>query len=236
MADAKVATNATAIPDSEFEHLADMMNMHQQREPAGWETVCYITDAQDNTFFVLLRRLREDLGGLYEYRSMGRVNCDYKTYCDVQLDLEYHLSWDTACSGLKVIESVTNDIDLIHWVVKYPWPMSDRDYVYLRRVKNDTVNDLPVCMIANRMAVSFPDAYKPSSSVVRVESFISHSVFWPADNNACNYIFSGVEDPKVNLPKSVLSWVATKGIPNFIESLKKACQEYPAWKKKKSTQ
>ena len=63
------------------------------------------------------------------------------------VDLDYRKAWDKLVVKLDVIDhDAESGAEVVHWVTHYPFPMSQRDYVYVRRFMVDHDNNIAVLM------------------------------------------------------------------------------------------
>jgi hypothetical protein len=90
------------------------------------------------TFFVqspnfkMYRRRFEPKPALFEYRVIGGYpDVPAKVLAKVYLDLNFRQRWDKNMLTYKELGSS----EVLHFVMKYPWPLSNRDYVYQMKMK-----------------------------------------------------------------------------------------------------
>ncbi|KAM9391885.1 phosphatidylcholine transfer protein isoform 2-T2 [Pholidichthys leucotaenia] len=127
----------------------------------GWEVFV-------ETGEVTIHRLLNKETGLYEYKVRGVFNsCTPEVCADVYMDLEYRKKWDS-----YVKELCEKDFDgqsAIYWEVKYPFLMSNRDYVYVRERRDLDVDGRKIWVILARSApeMQFPE----KSSIIRVNDY-----------------------------------------------------------------
>ncbi|CAG2184036.1 unnamed protein product, partial [Oppiella nova] len=92
---------------------------------------------------------------LYQYKVFGTFNdIPARSFYKVQMDTEYRKRWDKLVIKLDIIErepfvtdrdqlnSEDSGNEVLHWIMKYPYPMNTRDYVYLRRSRIDMKENL----------------------------------------------------------------------------------------------
>jgi hypothetical protein len=75
--------------------------------------------------------------GLYEYKIYGALPEIYPGTCiQVYNDLDYRKQWDSYVSELTELKEVPLERgSAIYWCVKYPFPLSNRDYVFVREMR-----------------------------------------------------------------------------------------------------
>ncbi|KAA8585526.1 hypothetical protein FQN60_004220 [Etheostoma spectabile] len=89
--------------------------------------------------------------GLYEYKVFGVLStCTAELCADVYMDLAYRKHWDTYVKELY--EKDFNGQTAIYWEVKYPFPLSNRDYVYMRERRDFEVDGRKIWVILARSA------------------------------------------------------------------------------------
>ncbi|KAF9092425.1 hypothetical protein BGX27_001797 [Mortierella sp. AM989] len=120
---------------------------------------------------------------------------------------------DKHMAGWKQLED-----NRLHFTSKFPWPLSPRDYVYELKVQEFTGG--VVCI--NGKSVD-DKAVPAKSGTVRVDEFRQDVVIQPTeDGNGCNIWFGYFDNPKGNIPTSIINWAAKSGVPGFLNSLRDA--------------
>ena len=69
-----------------------------------------------------------------------------------------------------MLERLSDGTEIAYWVVKYPWPMSSRDYVYARKAVRDSATGAIVMTSRACTHASMP----PVTGMVRVQNFNSN--------------------------------------------------------------
>eukprot|EP00058_Branchiostoma_floridae_P009502 XP_002594990.1 hypothetical protein BRAFLDRAFT_128970 [Branchiostoma floridae] len=200
----------------------DSRNSSEQQEIScssflnSWERVIDRTD---------LKVWRQPMQGssLYQYKVYGTFHdISARTFFNVQLDLNYRKEWDKLVVKLEVIDRDDDDgSEVVHWVMHYPYPMYSREYVYLRRHKVDT--DANIIVLASR-SVEHPDCPE-GDQYVRVGTYSSNMVIKPHrtfDEDGFDYILTYNDDPKAYFPSYCINWMASSGLPDFINQLHQA--------------
>lgn len=110
-------------------------------ESQGWE-LFYRGIKSCDDHVCIFRRPLEGSPTVVEYRVNGcaptNLNSVFQTLTQ---DLKYRKKWDTSVGDLRIISkddkykknSVTNVKELVYWVVQWPWPLSNRAYLYERK-------------------------------------------------------------------------------------------------------
>ncbi|XP_004457688.1 phosphatidylcholine transfer protein isoform X2 [Dasypus novemcinctus] len=145
-------------------------------------------------------RLLNQRTGLYEYKVFGVLeDCMPALLADVYMDLGYRKQWDEYVKELR--EKECNGETVVYWKVKYPFPFSDRDYVFLRQRRELNVGGRTIHVIL--------------AQNTSVPQFPRNPVFM--------YYF---DNPGGQIPSWLINWAAKNGVPNFLKNLVKACQRY----------
>ncbi|KAM9596838.1 phosphatidylcholine transfer protein isoform 3-T3 [Trichechus inunguis] len=120
------------------------------------------------TLGISIYRLLDQQTGLYEYKVFGILeDCPPALLADVYLDLDYRKQWDQYVK--EVYEKECNGETVVYWEVKYPFPMSNRDYVYLRQRQELEMEGQKIYVILAQ-STSMPQfAEKPG--VIRVKQY-----------------------------------------------------------------
>ncbi|KAM8945008.1 phosphatidylcholine transfer protein isoform 1-T1 [Lycaon pictus] len=161
--------------------------------------------------------------GLYEYKVFGVLdNCLPDVLADVYMDLDYRKQWDQYVKELY--EKECNGETVVYWQVKYPFPMSNRDYVYIRQRRDLDLDGKKIHVI---LAQSTPvPQVAERSGVVRVNQY-KQSLAIESDGKKGSKVFMYYFDnPGGQIPSWLINWVAKSGVPNFLKDMGKACQNY----------
>ncbi|KAG0229412.1 hypothetical protein BGW42_001566 [Actinomortierella wolfii] len=151
---------------------------------------------------------------LFEYKAIGSfADVPPRYFMRAYTDLEFRQSWDKYMGSWKSLSK-----DRFHYVCKFPWPLSNRDYVYDLRVQ-EFKNGL---LYLNGHSV--PDESCPEKpGTVRVDQYRQDLVVAPTeDGKGSKIVFFYWDDPKGNIPTSIVNWAAKSGIPGFLTSLRNA--------------
>jgi len=162
---------------------------------------------------------------LYEYKVYGSYNdIPARAFFFAQVDLEFRKQWDKLVIKLDVIDTdEKSDTEVVHWVMHFPYPMYSRDYVYTRRCTVD--NERKLMVIVNR-SVNHPNA-PITSQYVRVETYMSQMVIRPHssfDEDGFDYVLTYYDDPKAAFPSIAYNWMATTGVPDFVNKVHNAAK------------
>jgi len=123
--------------------------------------------------------LKEKQPSIYEYKVFGRLfDISPIDFFRTQIDLEYRKTWDHLVVKLEIMsvdKKVENQTsELIQWIMKFPFPMNSRQYIFVRRY----------CVDPNKGLLVLLSKSIPNSNVVFVneedededtESIISHN-------------------------------------------------------------
>ncbi|XP_048079898.1 phosphatidylcholine transfer protein isoform X2 [Ursus arctos] len=190
----------------------------QQPAPAGadWQQ---LVETLGISIYGLL-----DQTGLYEYKVFGVLdNCLPAVLADVYMDLDYRKQWDQYVKDLY--EKECNGETVVYWQVKYPFPMSNRDYVYVRQRRDLDVDGRKILVVLAQ-STSVPQIPE-RSGVVRVNQY-KQSLAIESDGKKGSRVFMYYFDnPGGQIPSWLINWVAKNGVPNFLKDMAKACQNYP---------
>jgi len=167
-------------------------------------------------------------GTLYKYRTFGTIPSAPADYFDFYRDLEHWKKWDDNVEDLVVIEKPNDCTDIVYWAVKYPFPLSSRDYVYIRFAKYYESHKLWVITCTSCTHSS----KNPGKSKVRVGDYKMVQVLREDDNGQCSTFLETFDDPQLNIPAWLLTWVTKTAIPKFMNKLNVECKNYKQKKKK----
>ncbi|XP_054010029.1 stAR-related lipid transfer protein 7, mitochondrial-like isoform X2 [Hylaeus anthracinus] len=206
-------------------------NATSNRDSDGWTP--YI-ERQD---MLIWRREEPNCGGLFAYKVYGSfADVSAEDFLQTQIDVDYRKEWDPTARELQIIDtdpasqtSTDNRSDVIYWETIWPSLFANRDYVYQRRWVVDKERRL---IIIISKGTDHPDApCKPG--LYRVTTYWSYMVIRPYTEFHQPGIEFGLtyfDDPGVNIPSAVASWVAMKGLPDFLIRMREASRNYQQYK------
>ncbi|KAF9295226.1 hypothetical protein BGZ74_010914 [Mortierella antarctica] len=151
---------------------------------------------------------------LKEYKVLGGFpDLPARYLLRAYTDLDLRMKWDKHMVSWKELPD-----HRLHFVAKFPWPLSPRDYVYELRVQEFAGGVYGI----NGRSVE-DEAVPAKSSVVRVDEFRQDVLIQPTDDDSgCNIWFGYYDNPKGNIPSSIINWAAKSGVPGFLNALKDA--------------
>ncbi|CAH8849299.1 unnamed protein product [Trichobilharzia szidati] len=119
-----IQPDGTGFVDDSWELVFDRPNMHVWRKPAK----VLLDDNENNS---------PKSSNKYEYRICGQFHdISASSFLEVQLNLDYRRHWDDKIVELDYItpsDVDSKDFSIIRWVVRFPFPLVNREYIYLRR-------------------------------------------------------------------------------------------------------
>ncbi|XP_034395820.1 phosphatidylcholine transfer protein [Cyclopterus lumpus] len=207
--------------DEEFQ--SAWRELDEPRLEGGWELFV-------ETMGVKIYRLYDKETRLYEYKVFGVLaTCTAELCADVYMDLAYRKHWDSYVKELY--ETDFSGQTAIYWQVKYPFPLSNRDYVYVRERRDLEVDGRTVRVVLARSAPDLPCA--ESGGVLRVKDY-KQSVALESDGGCGTKVFMNYFDnPGGNIPTWLVNWAAGTGVPDFLTNMQKACSKYGDYRQKK---
>ena len=91
--------------------------------------------------------------------------------------------------------------DFVYWACKFPWPLTNRDYVYSRKIV--TVDEGKEMVFINK-ACAHP-AKPEKSGFVRVDTYIGHYRVIQ-DGDKCLIRIKHEDDLKGSIPTTIVNW------------------------------
>ncbi|KAF0684060.1 Aste57867_23981 [Aphanomyces stellatus] len=170
------------------------------------------------------------------YRSISTASTLPKYYCkawfpykadtlfNVLHDLKYRKEWDTTfVKQAYVVDhppSEADDVDVVYWCTKLPWPFSNRDYVFFRRTT--LVKDTFVVLSeagAHKDAPAF-------QSTQRIEVFRAHLLIRASGTNSCELFLAYSDESNYAVPNAVINYALSTSLPSYLNDLRTACANY----------
>ncbi|XP_008072657.1 phosphatidylcholine transfer protein isoform X2 [Carlito syrichta] len=175
------------------------------------------------TLGISIYRLLDQQSGLYEYKVFGVLeDCPPALLADVYMDLDYRKQWDQYVKELY--EQECDGETVVYWEVKYPFPMSNRDYVYVRQQRELDVEGRKIHVVLAQ-STSVPQLGE-RPGVIRVKRY-KQSLAIESDGKKGSKVFMYYFDnPGGQIPSWLINWAAKNGVPNFLKDMAKACQNY----------
>ncbi|XP_061905426.1 phosphatidylcholine transfer protein isoform X2 [Entelurus aequoreus] len=207
--------------DEDFQ--AAWKELDEPQLEGGWELFT-------ETMGVKIYRLLDKETGLYEYKVFGGLSsCTAELCADVYMDLAYRKHWDGYVKELS--EEQFDGQTAIYWEVKYPFPLSNRDYLYVRERRVLDVEGRKIWVILARSSPGTPCPEK--SGVLRVKDY-KQTVAMETDGASGTKVFMNYFDnPGGMIPTWLVNWAAKSGVPGFLTDMQKACSNYPTYCQKK---
>lgn len=208
--------------DSEFELACQELDNPQTE---GWE---FFVESHGVTIY----RLYNENSGLYEYKVYGVLDDVQPDVCaQVYVDNEYRKQWDSYVKELYEFEA--DGKKLIYWNVNYPWPMSNRDYVYKREVRelNKDGNKVWVVLAHSDTASTVPE----KDGVIRVDDYVQSCALTTDGKVGSKAYMRYYDNPKGSIPTWLINWAAKTGVPGFLTMMQKACRTYPEYLQNRGT-
>lgn len=161
---------------------------------------------------------------IYEHKVLGRFDdLTPIEYYQVQIDLAYRTEWDFLIKMLKMIsKDAVSNTELVRWVSKFPYPLADREYMFVRRYCIEP--DEKLLILINRGIPEVEDlSYE--SHTVKVTQYKSNTIIIPYtdfDRPGLYYIIQYYDVNKAKIPKLAYKWIASSGLPDYVAKLHKA--------------
>lgn len=162
---------------------------------------------------------------LFEYKVYGTYSdIPARAFFNVQIDLEYRKQWDKLVIELEVIDrDEKTGCEVVRWLTHFPYPMYNREYIYMRKSIIDHDNKSMVLM---SRSVDHP-AVPLSKKYVRVNTLKSQMIIKPHvgfDENGFDYVLTYYDDPKSAFPTVAYNWMASTGVPEFVNKIHHAAK------------
>jgi hypothetical protein len=193
----------------------------------GWERWVDLKLPGDDSCVIFRRFVPSNQ--LFMYKTLMRMDYSAKDYFTYTKDYEYRKTWDPAVQEVTCVAN-ENDNEVWYWLVKYPWPLDPRDYLFYRRCMDFPDENLHV-MVARAVPRDDHGKYRADiKGTVRVQDLVSTAAIRGIGENKMEVLCVYFDDPKGNIPKSIINWAAEKLIPKSFEDNKKAMNKYLAEK------
>nr|XP_020641866.1 phosphatidylcholine transfer protein [Pogona vitticeps] len=161
--------------------------------------------------------------GLYEYKLYGILNdCAPELCADVYTDLNYRPKWDQFVRD--ICEKTHDGRPAIYWEVKFPFPLTNRDYVFTRERRDMEVDGRKIYVILAKSVQT--NKFPEKSGIVRVKAYRQGVAFESDGKKGSKVFMTYFDDPGGKLPSWLVNWATKTGVPNFLKDMQKACHTY----------
>uniref|UniRef100_A0A4W2BWL8 Phosphatidylcholine transfer protein n=1 Tax=Bos indicus x Bos taurus TaxID=30522 RepID=A0A4W2BWL8_BOBOX len=183
---------------------------------AAWELLV-------ETQGISVYRLLDQQTGLYAYKVFGVLeDCLPDLLADVYMDLAYRKQWDQYVKELY--EKECSGETVVYWQVKYPFPMSNRDYVYVRQRQELDFEGQKVHVILAQ-STSEPQ-FPEKSGVIRVKHYKQRLAIQSDGKRGSKVFMYYFNNPGGQIPFWILNNFTKSEIPGFLRDLENACLKY----------
>ena len=166
---------------------------------------------------------------LYEYKVLGRINdVTPIEFYQTQIDLNFRKQWDYLVIFIEMIDKdPVSHTELIRWCSKFPYPLYPREYVFVRRYCIES-NEKLMILISRAVPEFDMSNFKLNNKdlqSVRVTQYKSNMIIIPHndfDKPGLDYVMQYYDVNKANIPKMAYKWMASSGLPDYIDKLHKA--------------
>jgi hypothetical protein len=115
----------------------------EQAQADGWQPAAK-WKGEDGAWAVACRKPATDDTGVYVFFFEAVFpSIPAETILRCQTDLDFRKDWDAYCADIGMLRGAgaargkEEGNDVVYWAVKYPWPLTNRDYVYFRRIEHE---------------------------------------------------------------------------------------------------
>uniref|UniRef100_A0A8C9UU90 Phosphatidylcholine transfer protein n=1 Tax=Spermophilus dauricus TaxID=99837 RepID=A0A8C9UU90_SPEDA len=114
---------------------------------------------------------------------------------------------------------------LVYWQVAYPFPMYNRDYVYIRQLRELDLEGRKIYVILAKSTSSsqFPER----SGVIRVSQYQQRLAIESDGKGGSRVFMYYFDNPGGLIPSWLINWVTRNGVPSFLKDLEEAYHKYP---------
>lgn len=168
---------------------------------------------------------RKSAGAIPVYIITGELDISADTFHALACDIEFRHKWDDQFYHASAKAVSSNNVSLVHWVVKWPWPLAPREYNYLLtpRVMDDGTKLVMATSVAGNRAGS------TSHKAVPVKEYFGITAAKQISDNRCRYCLYYFDDPR--LPGKMPDWleqhVTQKLLPSFPRKILLGAALYP---------
>ncbi|KAM7231453.1 hypothetical protein CapIbe_016214 [Capra ibex] len=205
--------SASRFSEEEFQEACAEL---QRPRVSGWE-IPVVT----SVIKVYQQPLKKQTG-LHEYKVSGIVRSPPDLLADVYMDLDYRKQWDQYVQELREIK--VDGEEAVYWQMKYSFPMSNRDCVYVRQRRDLKFEGRKVHVILAQ-SISVP-WFSEKSGMIRVKQYKQSLAIQSYDTWSSEVFMYYFNNPGGQIPFWILNNFTKSEIPGFLRDLEKACLKY----------
>jgi hypothetical protein len=190
----------------------------------------------DTDMLVLYARPYAGNPAIREFLCIGGAPVTSAAMFDVLMDAEYRVQWDSSCAAHSELqtfpagEGMTHSLN--HWVVKYPCPLSKRDYCYERFTQAvPGAQDMYYLVTQAVVSPLCPEASKVVRVLESKTAYCLRQQHRPDGKPFCQFAYTAIDNPRGNIPNSIVSFLTSKTLPGVMKSLYDACSRRQMVKK-----
>lgn len=172
--------------------------------------------------------------GVCEFFCVGTAPVDVHAMFAKIVDAEDRPKWDPYCVEHRLLrtfpapEGMTHSLN--YWLARYPTPLRKRDYVYERitQAMPREVANSPSIYLVVTTAVKYQGMHE-NPRIVRVSDSKTAYCLQEGPRHggkpSCRFIYNGFDDPRGFIPKPIVNYFATNGVPTILQNLYEACSK-----------
>ncbi len=143
-----------------------------------------------------------------EFKGVGVINARIEVIGELLRDVPANKNWMKDCLGSKVIEQINRNNMIIHYLIDTPWPVENRDVVFMSETKVDFKQGKVVSQLKAIQDKRVP----PQSGYTRITNMQAGFILEYVDREHTRVTYSVKVDPAGSIP-SFLSNYANQEIP-----------------------
>lgn len=161
---------------------------------------------------------------IFEHKVLGRIDdITPIEYFKTQLNLDYRKEWDHFVKFLEMIkQDPVSKTELVQWVSKFPYPLSDREYMFVRRYCIEPKEKLLVLLSRGLPELTDLPFDKKTVKVTQYKSNMIIVPYTDFDKPGIFYIIQYYDVNKAKIPRMAMKWMASSGLPDYVNKLHKA--------------
>jgi len=149
------------------------------------------------------------------YRAHATMSESLPQLVEALTDVSRRKEWDEYCTEITEMQRIS-DTSVIYWRVKFPFPLSDRDYVYYRRTKTLPNGDV---LVLSRSAPN--NAHKQQvPGVIRVDDFRTRCALRPTPSGGVEYRMEYREEQAGSVPGWAVKWAMDKAVDAMLDGMR----------------
>ena len=166
-------------------------------------------------------------GSVPVYVITGDLAISVDEFHALACDVDFRHNWDDQFHH-AASDHVENNVSIVQWVVKWPWPMAPREYNYLLS-PHVLADGTKLVMATSVSPVGITARSHSHTNAVPVKEYFGITACKPLPSGGCRYCVFYFDDPSLpgKMPAWLEQYVTNQLLPSFPRKILAGAKMYP---------